>query len=149
MTISRFGRCALTSCVAAAILSGCGGHASNDVLPTSNAPDHLPNHKTFNYTGAAQDFTVPAGVRNLDIVGRGAHGAGSATQAYGGRVHAIIPVTSGERLVVYVGGDASGTTGGFNGGANGGAAIYSADGYGGGGASDVRQHSGASRLAFW
>ena len=139
----RSSRYALGVCVAAAVLVGCGGGAGTGAVPTGGAPDHLPNHKTFNYTGAAQDFTVPAGVRNLDIVARGAHGAGSATQAYGGRVHAIIPVTPGERLVVYVGGDASGMNGGFNGGANGGAAIYDADGYGGGGASDVRQHSGS------
>ncbi len=135
----RLGRYALGLGVAVAMLAGCGGHASNGVVPVDGVPNSLANHKSFYYTGGAQDFTVPAGVTHITVVARGAHGAGSATQAYGGRVHAIIRVTPGEELVIYVGGDASGATGGFNGGGSGGVgkSIYS--GFGGGGASDVRQ----------
>ena len=142
MRTSGFGRDALWLCAAVAMLVGCGGHAADGVVPVNAAPDHLPNHKTFNFTGGAHYFTVPAGVRQIRVDARGAKGAGSQV-VYGGRVRAVVPVTPGEKLIVYIGGDASGTTGGFNGGANGGAAIYNADGYGGGGASDVRQHSGS------
>ncbi len=119
------------------MLAGCGGQGSNGVMPTGVPDSSLPHHKTFNYTGAAQDFTVPAGVTDISVVARGAKGGGS-NGAHGGRVHAVIPVTPGEKLVVYVGGDGSGTTGGFNGGGGGG---YTGDsgGSGGGGATDVRE----------
>ncbi len=62
---------------------------------------------------------MPAGVRRLQVVALGAHGA-EIPQIRGGRVRAVIPVTPGEVLEVYVGGNASGATGGFNGGADGG-----------------------------
>jgi hypothetical protein len=137
----RSGRYALGVCVAVAMLGGCGGQASNGAIPSGVPDSSLPHHKTFNYTGAAQDFTVPAGVTQLDVVARGAKGGGF-NGTHGGRVHADIPVTPGERLVVYVGGDASKSTGGFNGGGSSGysdsGSGYSA-GYAGGGASDVRE----------
>jgi hypothetical protein len=134
-----FIRCALTCCVALAMLAGCGGHASEGIMPANGAPDHLPGQRTFYYTGAAQSFTVPARVRQVTVVARGAKGAGNPI-ADGGRVHAVIAVTPGERLAVYVGGDASGATGGFNGGSDGGSSALSGqNGYGGGGASDVRE----------
>jgi hypothetical protein len=135
MRTSRLLRCALNCCVAAAMLAGCGGRAGNGVVPSGGAPNSsLPHHKSFYYTGGEQDFTVPAGVRQLNVIARGARSAGSFA-AHGGRVHAVIPVTPGEKLVVYVGGDASGTAGGFNGGGSGG----SGGGKGGGGATDVRE----------
>jgi hypothetical protein len=122
---------------AVAMLFACGGsQPSIGVVPSSGVPNHLPNHKPFYYTGAAQYFRVPEGVTHIAVVARGAKGAGAHGGSFGGRVHALIPVTPGEKLVVYVGGDASGENGGFNGGANGG---NSFPGYGGGGASDVRQ----------
>jgi hypothetical protein len=129
-------------CAAVAMLAGCGGRAGNGVVPSNAIPNSFPYHKSFYYTGAAQDFKVPAGVRQVKVIARGAHGAHSVAspEAYGGRVHAVIPVTPGEHLVVYVGGDAPGATGGFNGGSSGGSSTYSGqDGYGGGGASDVRE----------
>ncbi len=136
----RLGRYALGISVATALVAGCGGQASNAVVPSAAPDSSLPHHKTFNYTGGAQDFTVPAGVRHISVVARGASGAGFAA-ARGGRVHADIPVTPGERLVVYVGGDASGESGGFNGGADGGEGYAGGQaGFGGGGASDIRQH---------
>jgi len=143
----RFGRYALGVCVAVAVLAACGGQAGNGVVPAAAVPNTFPYHKTFNYTGEAQEFKVPAGVRQLKVIVLGAHGAvGSkdgAHVALGGRVSALIPVTPGERLAVYVGGNASGPNGGFNGGGDGGAANYSAYGYGGGGASDVREYPGS------
>ena len=113
MRTSRLVRCALNCCVAAGMLAGCGGHTVNGVVPSSGVPNSsVPHHKSFYYTGGAQDFTVPAGVRQLNVIARGARSAGSFA-AHGGRVHAVIPVTPGEKLVVYVGGDASGMAGGF------------------------------------
>lgn len=96
---------------------------------------------TFHYTGKEQTFTVPAGVTQLTVVAHGGEGAGNAY--YGstdfpglpGRVLAVIPVQSKEKLYVFVGG--SGAHGGFNGGAPGGSdSKYK--GNAGGGASDVR-----------
>lgn len=146
MKISSFGRGALSFCVAIAMLAGCGGHASDGVVPTNVLPNSLPRHKTFNYTGAAQDFKVPAGVTQLKIIARGASGGGDGNyegrdvQALGGRVRAIIPVTPGEKLTVFVGGRGSRPSGGFNGGGSGVGEPSCCDGYGGGGASDVRQN---------
>jgi hypothetical protein len=47
-------------------------------------------------------------------------------------------------LIILVGGDASQTTGGFNGGAGTGKGYGVDNGYGGGGASDVRQGGGVA-----
>jgi trimeric autotransporter adhesin len=141
----RLGCYGLGVCVAVAMFAGCGGHGSDGVVPIAAGPVapylKFPYHKTFKYTGEAQDFKVPAGIRMLKVVALGAHGAlgsrGSGSVALGGRVSAVIPVTPGEKLVVYVGGNASEKSGGFNGGADGAS--------GGGGASDVRQ--GGDRLS--
>src|ERR1700678_3499430 len=132
-------RYALGATVMVAVLAACGGKASNGVVPDS-IPDSFPYHKTFKYTGAAQNFKVPAGVRQLKVIALGAHGGGiSGTR--GGRVSAAIPVTPGEVLVLYVGGNGSEKNGGFNGGANGGEGYAGGHpGYGGGGASDIREH---------
>ncbi len=140
--ILRSNRYALTVGVAAALLAGCGGSQPPVGAPngTSDNGKLLSYHKTFHYTGAAQDFKVPAGVTQLNVIALGAHGAGSP-EAYGGRVHAVIPVIPGKKLVVFVGGDASGQNRGFNGGANGGLNRHGLeDGFGGGGASDVREN---------
>jgi hypothetical protein len=138
MKVSDDARDALGICVAAAVLAGCGSNAGNGVVPIHAVPDRLPNHKSFYYTGAAQHFTVPAGLNQIKVDARGAKGAGSEV-VYGGRVRAAIPVAPGEKLIVYVGGDASGMTAGFNGGGSGATGGNGADGYGGGGASDVRE----------
>jgi hypothetical protein len=131
---------------AAASLCACGD--STPISPTqTNSNDVVTQSHTFYYTGAKQTFKVPTGVTKLTVVARGAAGAGesgsysgTAYEYYGrgGRVYAVIPVTSGERLYVYVGGQGS-TTGGFNGGANPGIDASESWGYGGGGASDVRR----------
>jgi hypothetical protein len=98
--------------VAVAVLAGCGGNTGNGVVPMNATPNSSPYHKTFNYTGGAQNFKVPAGVTRLKVIALGAHGAGPP-KAYGGRVHAVIPVTPGETLALYVGGNAYGTSGGY------------------------------------
>jgi hypothetical protein len=137
---------------ATALLAGCAAlrQAQDDMQPPINAPtlsadngDAAPYQRTFTFTGGEQTFRVPSGVTQLTVVARGGAGAWQtssrgAVEGRGGRVFAIVPVSPGERLYVYVGGAGSGNGGGFNGGANGGGTFLS--GYGGGGASDVREH---------
>ncbi|MBV5323109.1 MAG: hypothetical protein JZU60_04660, partial [Ilumatobacteraceae bacterium] len=90
--------------------------------------------QTFSYTGAIQNFTVPAGITSITVNARGA--AGSAT---GGSVVTKLIVTPGSTLNIYVGG--AGTLGSLAvGGWNGGGTAGSAHGNegSGGGASDIR-----------
>ena len=87
---------------------------------------------TFEYTGAAQTWTVPAGANEVTFDLYGAQGAGAGgvfAGGLGGRATAIIPVTPGDVIQVTVGG--WGSDGGFNGGGN--ARLFH-----GGGASDIR-----------
>ncbi len=101
--------------------------------------------QTFTFTGAAQAFTVPAGVTQITVDALGGQGGSSGSGAaggLGGRANATIAVTPGEVLQVNVGGQggtgtANGVAGGFNGGGTGGTG--GGGGGGGGGASDVRQ----------
>ncbi|MER6443950.1 Ig-like domain-containing protein [Streptomyces venezuelae] len=112
---------------------------------------------TFDYTGAAQTFTVPGGVTRLSVDARGASGGAAAGNdnpggagGAGAEVGGTLTVTAGQTLQVNVGGaggagsDSAPGTGGFNGGGTGGSSD-SAYGGGGGGASDVR--SGTLDLA--
>lgn len=133
--------------VAIAVLAGCAGAQPPIAEPGANArsaPETLPHQHTFYFTSAEQSFKVPAGVTKLTVVALGAAGASqprSGCQQYlgrGGRVYAVIPVTPHEKLYVYVGGQGS-STGGFNGGGAPGSAPSGSPGYGGGGASDVRE----------
>lgn len=93
--------------------------------------------QTFNYTGGAQTFVVPAGVTQITIDARGASGGGGSmgTGGLGGRSQAVLNVTPGQVLNLYVGGTTTSVTGGYNGGGN---AINSSTSRGGGGASDIR-----------
>lgn len=99
---------------------------------------------SFAYTGGPQAYTVPAGVTSLKVDLAGAAGGPrfslSTGQGLGGRVQAILAVTPGQVLTLYVGGAGARNMGGYNGG--GGA---SAGDGGGGGASDLRQ--GGTALA--
>ncbi|WP_203293541.1 HYR domain-containing protein [Luteirhabdus pelagi] len=90
---------------------------------------------TFSYTGAPQQFVVPAGVTEIQAVVYGAQGGANWVNNvnYGGGVEATIPVVPGQTLYIYVGEQPTGLTGGWNGGGNGESA-----GAGGGGASDIR-----------
>jgi hypothetical protein len=68
---------ALGVCAMSALLVACrGGNPSGSgTLPDNVNPDTLPYGKTFEYTGAKQQFKVPSGVTSLTVVGRGAAGA--------------------------------------------------------------------------
>src|SRR5579864_313575 len=122
-------RCALSVCVAATLLSGCGGSGQIPISVASSqfgAPQAtmavsslaaLLHHHRFNYTGAQQNFTVPAGVTQVTVR---AYGGSSGSSADGAYVRATIPVTPGESLAIFVGGNQSAGIGGFNGGGNGG-----------------------------
>ena len=106
-----FVRYALSSCVAVAFLTGCGGSQSPIEAPgaTGGTGDSPPHQKTFHYTGARQSFTVPTGVSSINIVALGSEGAGGTSGCphggLGGRVSAVIPVEPQERLVVVGGGE--------------------------------------------
>ena len=161
MTTLAFGYHSLSVSVVAILLAGCGGSqpSSNALGVRSQSASH--GSETFSYTGAEQAFTVPTGVTQVTITARGASGPQGRNYGScyyrgdnGGRVQATIPVTSGEALAIFVGGEggmggacgngSGGGLGGFNGGGNGGAPGASGgsgndSGNGGGGASDVRQ----------
>lgn len=115
---------------------------------------------TCNFTDAAQQWTVPAGVTRVTFDVYGAQGDGFPVEGFnggrGGRSIATMDVTPGEVLEVFVGGstgveqDTFGNflpSGGFNGGGDPGSfCIFTAtgpfcsrSGFGGGGASDVRR----------
>jgi len=140
MRISSFCAVALSAYAAAALLAGCGGSQTPIGAPAASAVNATSGRQRFNYTGQRQTFTVPVDVKWLSVVALGARGAGTDS-SNGGRVYAVIPVTPGERLAVFVGGEGSEMSGGFNGGGNGGGAAYDCycHGYGGGGASDIRR----------
>ncbi|MEJ8561057.1 hypothetical protein QTO30_07345 [Yoonia sp. GPGPB17] len=83
----------------------------------------------FGYTGADQTFTVPQGVRTIDVKVWGAGGGGSregqpfSTGGAGAFVSGTIPVTAGDQLTIVVG----------QGGRSDGAALTSGTPYGFGG----------------
>ncbi len=132
------------------------------VPPTGNAPVvHAgtvpPVVVEFDFTGAAQTWTVPAGVSEATFDVFGAQGgSGNIEQGpeghpggLGGRATATIAVTAGSTVTIMVGGKGDdfvndpmicNTQGGFNGGGDAGAQDGDEGfcGQGGGGASDVR-----------
>ena len=120
---------------------------------------------TFCFTGAAQSWTVPAGVHSAKFTVLGAAGGAGANNGQvptagglGGRAVATLAITPGATITIVVGGHGGtppapdgcpnpsvGGAGGFNGGAIGGGATgNNCAGSGGGGASDVR--IGGSRM---
>jgi hypothetical protein len=135
----------MTSLAAVAmILAACASHAGGAADPSVvDDGTALRHHQTFLYTGRPQQFTVPPNVTKITVDVVAAVGAGQYG-GLGGRVWAIVPVTPGENLGAYVGGEGSGSTGGFNGGANGGGPGSGYNGSGGAGASDLRE--GGHRL---
>lgn len=121
-------------------------------LPVAPAAADPPVTVTFTYTGAVQNWTVPANVTAITLEAWGAQGGNSSlvTGAKGGYAKGRIPVTPGEVLNVYVGGQGSSydssasfgslVGGGWNGGGDTSNGTYSGTtGAGGGGASDVRR----------
>ncbi len=113
---------------------------TSSLTATITVRPHNVVSQTFNYTGAMQTYIVPAGVTKVKIDARGAQG-GSAIYnqpgvrpddlgGKGGRVLAEYPVTAGQTLYVFVGGNT-----GFNGGGSGEGSIAQPRG---GDASDIR-----------
>ncbi len=103
---------------------------------------------TFDYTGTAQSWVVPAGISSITVDARGAQGQAGpllGTGGLGGRVEAALTVSPGATIGVFVGGTSPRPTGGFNGGGAGGYGNNGGHGGGGGGASDLRV--GGSTLA--
>lgn len=116
-------RYALSICIAAAMISGCGGHVGGSAVPTINrAGNSSPYQQTFGYTGAEQSFALPTGVTEVTITESGASGSlayTSGVSGLGGLVKATIPVTPGETLEIFVGGEGAPSGSGYNGGAYG------------------------------
>lgn len=142
----------LGALAAAAIIFGCSANPSGiGVQPTSRTALRAAgsHQETFSYTGVGQKFKVPSGVKSITIDASAAAGAGGVLRPHGGRggrVVATVPVTQGETLYVFVGGQGSDAFGGFNGGGSGGSEPSCGNcSYGGGGASDVR--AGGSNLS--
>lgn len=138
MECRALGRYALSSSVVAAFLIGCGGNGFGLVPRMTNSESAATKHgHTFYYVDKAQTFKVPNGVTSITVVARGAAGGGTKG-GHGGRVFAVVPVQSSEKLYVFVGGAGALRAGGFNGGAKGGDEGANCSGYGGGGATDLR-----------
>ncbi len=105
---------------------------------------------TFNYTGAAQQFTVPPCANTITVTVAGAQGGASSSGAmnFGATVSGVLNVTAGQVLQINVGGQGTCPTtpngvpggGGWNGGGNGVGVSLSGQfpSCGGGGASDIR-----------
>jgi hypothetical protein len=99
------------------------------------------NTVTFNYTGANQNWTVPANVFSISVLAAGARGGDALYGGRGAIVSATIPVTPGQILRIRVGerGGLGAGSGGWNGGGHGRDASNSAyRSGGGGGATDIR-----------
>jgi hypothetical protein len=106
--------------------------------------------QTFGYSGGVQQFTVPAGVTSIQVDasgGRGGYDNEAAQQepvGLGGRVQAVMQVTPGEVLYIYVGqrgyGNFTNGRAGINSAYNGGGYVDNTHYYvgGGGGATDIR-----------
>ncbi len=118
-----------------------------DPTTTDNCGSMVVGSQTFNFTGGAQTFVVPAGVTSINIDAYGASGwTGSNQGGQGGHTYGELSVTPGQNLYVYVGGQGTVASvnlvpagGGWNGGGNG-QTNFAGPNYvgGGGGASDVR-----------
>lgn len=136
------------------VLAGAAFLASKVIAPSSPpsgaAGPGPPQHKvTFDFTGRAQTWTVPAGVTSATFHVYGAQGGGTSAPSSGGRggsTFATLNLNPGDTLVITVGGQGGAVAacdqvtpagaGGFNGGGAGGGGPCA--GAGGGGASDVR-----------
>jgi hypothetical protein len=147
---------AVSGCVVAVMLAGCGGSeppiGAPGAISEPNKAHDKKHSQTFSYVGAEQNFTVPKRITKVTVTASGASGgvegfttkySNAGSGGLGGQITATIPVTPGETLYIFVGGagDYGGLYGGYNGGGEGGSA-YSCSGicgWGGGGASDVRQ----------
>jgi len=105
--------------------------------------------ETFDYSGADQTFTVPAGVTTISVEMWGAAGAGSAVSTSptaggaGGFVTGVLPVTPGDVLTLIVGqGGTLDTTQAYGGGGGGGAGIIDTNTGPGSGPAAIRNGGG-------
>ena len=102
--------------------------------------------KTFTYTGAAEQWTIPAGVTSIVVECFGAQGGeaqgGTGLFGKGGMAKATVPVTPADTVSVYVGGAGitiqNSPTGGWNGGGGTECSYPSIFPGTGGGGSDIR-----------
>jgi hypothetical protein len=97
----------------------------------------------FSFSGAAEGFSVPPGIRRVHVVAVGAPGAAGYAGVIGGRgavADATVDVADGAVLAVRVGGtgDLDRDSPAFNGGGDTGTSAEFDHAGGGGGASDVR-----------
>jgi PKD repeat protein len=138
------------------VTTGVARYSNNFTPPTAPfldfGSDLVVSRQEFNYTGAAQDFIVPAGVNTITAKMWGGAGGGqqaaNTAGAGGGYSTASIPVTPGESLTIYAGGGGAGGIGGRI-GCNGGGSSAITRGAapliiaGGGGGASSRAGSGA------
>ena len=131
-----YGQCTQFPCPADVIIAadstGCSAIVNYEVPQTQS---NCLQTDSFTYTGNMQYFIVPVGIDTVTARVYGAQGGANWVNNtnYGGFSAADIPVTAGDTLFLYVGGQPAGITGGWNGGGAGETA-----GAGGGGASDIR-----------
>ncbi|MEI6766074.1 MAG: glycine-rich protein [Bacteroidota bacterium] len=121
--------------------NGCVSGTTTHQITVTNCS---PGSTGFSYTGSVQTWTVPTCVSSITVTANGAQGGGPIG-GNGGQAIATIPVTGGATLYIYVGGQPTTRPGAGSGGFNGGGAVNALpcgggtnDGWGGGGASDVR-----------
>ena len=103
-----------------------------------------PTEWTFDYTGGEQTFTAPVnGTYKLETWGaQGGNITGDYLGSNGAYTSGKINLMKNQQLYVYVGGTSSTIDGGYNGGGNTEKYANWGQGYGGGGATDVRLISG-------
>ncbi|AWW38520.1 hypothetical protein [Streptomyces cadmiisoli] len=123
LTVAAFGAgVALAGAPAATAADGGPARAGTACTPTAG----FEGCRLFDFTGAAVDFQVPAGVTELDVRawGQGGTGGSMASGGAGGHAAGTVSVTPGEKLSVAVAGlrfgDAIGGKGGGGWAENGG-----------------------------
>ncbi|MFZ1451875.1 MAG: PKD-like domain-containing protein, partial [Ferruginibacter sp.] len=112
--------------------SGTGNIASFNAINTGAAPvvatvtvtpsTGVSGSTTFNYTGAIQNWTVPAGVTSVNIVANGAQGGNGG--GLGASITGTVTVVPGEVLNVLVGGQGASIASSSNSGGGGGGGSY-------------------------
>lgn len=143
LSVQLAAQCVSVACPAPVVTTAdsgsCGSIVSYSAPVATSSCVVANSNDTFQFTGAVQQYVVPAGVTSLTIKTWGAQGGANWVNNvnYGGYSQGDFAVTPGATLYVYVGGQATSITGGYNGGGNG-----EGGGKGGGGASDVRLVAG-------
>lgn len=117
--------------------TGCSSTTTQTVTVV-NCPPIGSNTVTFNYTGAAQTWTVPSGICTVNIEVWGAQGGDPNTgrAGLGGYATGELTVVPGQVLNIYVGGAGTLSAGGWNGGGTHSGSTVEFGG--GGGGTDVR-----------